>query len=101
MREAYLRQYRDFWDYPRIFLVSFEGSSFLFDCKFDEKIEDYGNEYDVYSMPPLDDEALSGSWDRLIEKSIRLLGRIPIDQVRFDETRRSFIDGEVILQLLR
>jgi hypothetical protein len=101
VREAYLRQYRDFWDYPRIFLVSFEESSFLFDCKFDQEIEDFGNEYDVYLMPPLDDKDLSGSWDRLIEKSIRLLGKIPVNEVRFDETRRNFIDGEAILKLLR
>jgi len=83
-----------------MFLVSFEESSFLFDCTFDQEIEDFSNEYDVYLMSPLDDNDLAGSWDRLIEKSIRLLGKIRVNDVRFDETRRSFIDGEAIRKLM-
>jgi len=46
-----IKQYRDFWDIPRIFLVEYGNSLFLFDCEFDEQKEDYGNVFHVYLMP--------------------------------------------------
>jgi hypothetical protein len=101
VREAYIRQYRDFWDFPRIFLVSFEQSLFLFDCTFNQEIEEFRSEYQVFLMPELDDKDLGGSWNQLSEKSIRLLGKVPVNDVAFDDTRRRFIDADAILKLLK
>ena len=34
-------RYRDFYDIPRIFIVTLNGKLFLFDCAFDDEIDDY------------------------------------------------------------
>jgi len=100
VKPAYIKQYRDFWDVPRIFLVVFDQSFFLFDCMFDPELEDFDDEYQVFVMPELGDADLAGSWKQLSEKSIRTLGKIKVSDVNFDETRRSFIDASAISQLL-
>jgi hypothetical protein len=101
METVRIVQYRDFWDVPRIFLVSFEQSLFLFDCRFSDEVEDYSNKYQVFLMPYLEEQDLIGSWKRLPKKATRSLGEIPVQEVRFDETRRKFIEGEAVLKLLK
>jgi hypothetical protein len=93
-------KYRDFYDVPRIFLTSHEGVHFLFDCKFDDALDEYPNSYKVYLMPPLSDSDLSGSWDGLPKLAIRYVGEVPLSDVKFDRTLRSEIDTKVIEDLL-
>lgn len=52
-------------------------------------------------MPYLEEQDLIGSWKRLPKKATRSLGEIPVQEVRFDETRRKFIEGEAVLKLLK
>jgi hypothetical protein len=92
--------YRDFWDVPRIFLVTHEGRTLLFDCPFDEATEDYPDTYAVYQLPALADGELTGSWDKLSERAERYLGTVPVGEVRFDPTRRQGIDPAVLRELL-
>lgn len=101
MKELPILLYRDFWDVPRIFLASGEQSLLLFDCEFDKDVEDFGDEYKVFLMPELSEAELSGSWHGLSGKALRFLGEIPITEVGFDQTRRKFIQGEAITELLR
>jgi hypothetical protein len=89
-------RYRDFWDVPRIFLVSYRGQLFLFDCPFDETLEDFPDLYHVYVMPALGEDELSGSWAGLALKAIRHVGDVPIAQVRFDQTKRQGIDPSLL-----
>lgn len=67
---------REFWDVPRIFLVSYGGKCFLFDCAFDETTEDFPDSYQVYQIPEPSEEELAGSWDNLHEKSIYCYGEL-------------------------
>ena len=92
--------YRDFYDVPRIFLVSYEGRQFLFDCAFDEDLDDYPNEYCVYLMLPLTETDLAGTWEQLPRMAKRFLGQLGIKEVQFDPTKRNFINTTVINQLL-
>lgn len=94
-----ITQYRDFWDIPRIFLVSKDETNFLFDCRYNEDKEDYDTVYKVFIMPELSTEEISHSWFRLSEKSAKYLGDVPTAEITFDETRRRFIDDEVISKL--
>jgi hypothetical protein len=89
-------RYRDFWDVPRIFLVSHHGKSFLFDCAFDETAEDYPNSYKVYIMPELSEDALAGSWQKLADRAVLFLGQVPVSKVQFDPSRRREIDAAVL-----
>ena len=92
--------YRDFWDQPRIFFVRHDGRLYLFDCAFDDETEDYPETYAVYEMPNLTESDYAGSWAHLSDRAIRHLGEIPLDQVRFDPTRRRQIDTAVFATLI-
>jgi hypothetical protein len=73
--------YRGFWDIPRIFFVRFDDRLYLFDCQFDDVVEDYPDVYAVYEMPELTEADFAGSWGHLADGAIRRLGEIPLDQV--------------------
>lgn len=101
MKKAHIVQYRDFWDIPRIFIASFGQDWVLFDCKFNEEIEDFETKYRVFLMPTeLQATDLTGSWKELPEKALRFLGEIQVDDVEFDESRRKYINSEIISNLL-
>ena len=72
-----------------MFLVEESGHTLLFDCPFDEGLEDYGRTYAVYQMPRLTDEDLAGSWDDLSKQAIRWLGTVPISAIEFGSDARS------------
>jgi hypothetical protein len=80
-------RYREFWDVPRIFLLSFQERLFLFDCPFDEELEDYPNQYKVYLLPNLSEEELDGSWEKLSDRALRHLGDVPIVNIQFDPNK--------------
>lgn len=98
MTKIPIRDYRDFWDLPRIFLVERNDVILLFDCKFDEDKEDYDNTYSVYVMPDLAGRELAGSWNQLTNKALKLLGTLSVEEVVFDASRRKWIDDDVIAQ---
>ena len=92
-------RYRDFYDFPRMFVVEYGNRVYLFDCPFDDELDEYGGDYAIYVMPfdtPVPD---SGSWE-MLRHCGDLLGRVPTGAVTFDETRRRAIDSRVI-DLLR
>lgn len=101
MDTAYIKNYRDFWDFPRIFLVSFNDSLFLFDCKFNEKIEDFEEKYQVFIMPELTESEINGSWYELSNKAVKYLGEVLINNIQFDKTRKQFINGNVLTELTK
>lgn len=93
-------QYREIWDVPRIFLVSFDGRTVLFDCPFDEASEDYPDSYKVYVLPDATEEELAGSWEKLYKRAVSFLGKVPIERVLFDPTHRQAIDSKVLEELI-
>jgi hypothetical protein len=92
-------RYREFWDVPRVFLVAHRGRLFLFDCPFDEAAEDFPEVYRVYVLPPLGEEELAGSWDKLSARAVSYLGEISIKQVGFDASKRQTIDTALLDEL--
>jgi hypothetical protein len=92
-------RYRDFWDVPRIFLATYRGELYLFDCPFDEEVEDFGDLYHVYSMPPLAEDELTGSWADLPDRALTRLGDVPIASIRFDPSQRKSIDPAILDEL--
>jgi hypothetical protein len=93
-------RYRDFYDIPRIFIAAHDGTQYLFDCRFDDEIDDYSDRYRVYQLPAIPEDDLEGSWDRLPERAVCLLGAIPVADVKFDPTKRQRIDTAVIKAML-
>jgi len=90
-------RYGAFWDVPRLFHLHWRGSHLVFDCNFVDAADEYSPEYVVFSVPsPPPDR---GSWQPCIDTGVAV-GRIPVDQVRFDETRRRFVAKASIASVL-
>jgi hypothetical protein len=93
-------RYRDFYDLPRVFITSYDGKDYLFDCPFDDELDDYPDSYRVYQLPALSEEELQGSWEHLPELAAPFLGVIPVAEVRFDSTKREWINTAIFKELL-
>ena len=96
MSEMVPIRYLGFWDVPRNFLVRWGGELYLFDCPFDEQLDDYPDVYTVYALPELPKEEIDADWTVLPGKATRKVGTVPIAAVRFDPTRRKAIGAEVL-----
>lgn len=66
--------HRDFYDVPRMVVATSATGTFLFWSRFDDEREEYNDHYEVWSMPPLSERDLSGSWVGLEQ---RALGKLP------------------------
>jgi hypothetical protein len=92
-------QYHAFWDRPRLFLAEESDHSVLFDCRFDDNLDEYPDFYRIYRMPPLNTLSLHGSWNDLQTQAVAYLGEVPVQRVRFDPTLRREVDLEVLATL--
>lgn len=88
-------QYRDFYDVPRVFVARYKGQLFLFDCPFDDTLDEYPDHYEVHLLPNLKPEDLQGSWKDISRQSVRRLGCVSASSLRFDPTRRQQIETNV------
>lgn len=94
-------RYRDFYDLPRIFITSYEGRQYLFDCPFDDELDDYPASYRVYQLPLLSEAELLGSWEQLSARATEFLGTVPVVAVQFDPTKRASINTAAFSLLSR
>lgn len=92
-------KYREFWDIPRIFFVEHSSSLYLFDCPFDETLDDYPESYQVFLMPALSEADFAGSWAGLWRRAVKKVGEIPVSAVRFDPTKRAAIDADTFASI--
>jgi hypothetical protein len=92
-------KYMGFWDVPLIILIPYKQELFLFDCAFDEALDDYSDSYKVYTLPDLKVEELPADWTKLHLRANRYLGEVPVSKVQFDPTRRRAIDTTVLDEL--
>lgn len=82
--------YRGFWDVPRLFSVRIDGGYLLFDCPFDDVLDDYRPDFSVAfveSESELTDDATIAA-----AETSRSLGTVPKSELTFDETRRRFVE---------
>lgn len=84
--------YSGFYDFPLAFVASNEGAQYLFWRVFDDDLDDFPDEYEVYILPNLSPEEIEISWSDLPDKAKTRIGKIPVNQVVFDPTRRKSID---------
>src|SRR5262245_12330950 len=89
-------RYRDFWDVPRLFAVEHRGSLYIFDCPFDEKLDEYRESYTIYRVLGATFAGTrSMAWAQLISSG-QQVGKCAVSDVRFDPTRRKSIDDSVV-----
>jgi hypothetical protein len=88
-------EYEAFWDLPRIICVGDGDRSYLLDCPFDEKLDDYPTQFSVYLMPKLSGAA---RWEP--KHALRCLGSVAIPFSALDPSRRKQIDLDVLAPLI-
>jgi hypothetical protein len=82
------------------FSLSPRRKVFLFECLFNEELDDYPDDYQVHLLPAnLNFDDLPNDWTTLLPMSIQHLGSVPVIAVKFDQTLRKEIDL-AILELL-
>ena len=95
--------YSGFWDVPHAFLTVYENELYFFRRGyFDEKLDDYPPDYQIYlienmtleeafdfSEPPL--ESVKFRNLKLLEES-KIIGEIPTKDMSFDKTNRKLVD---------
>lgn len=92
--------YRGFYDVPRMLVVERKGYLYLFDCPFDEELDDFPDHYTVYRLDPsVWDRLDAGSWVDLAQAGQRI-GRVSVRDVEFDESRRRYIHERAFSQIL-
>ena len=92
-------EYRDFYDVPRVFMVCFQAKLFLFDCPFDEGIDDYPDEYEVFELPHDFTEHAPSDWRRIQSFASKHLGTVRLNEIEFDETRREAVRAGIFRQI--
>lgn len=81
--------YRDFYDVPRLILAMDEAARYwIFDCAFDEELDDYPSEYEAY---------FAGDDLQRAERVLTLhlqgvksprVGIVPVVSLEFDQSKR-------------
>ena len=77
------------------FLVEFNNRLVLFDCSFDEALDDYPDRYMVYLMPQLSRIQLDSDWKNLPQFAAAILGPVAVRDLSFDESKRKTIDFDL------
>jgi hypothetical protein len=93
--------YVEFHDVPRTIALRYKGGMLLLQSAFDEKADEYEEDYSVYRVPQSAEEALArGSWKFIEEPGLSHLGEIPIRAVQFDSSRRKSLDAGVLDEII-
>ena len=92
-------RYHGFWDQPRTFCTLGGDQSYLFDCQFDELLDDYPSTYNVYQVPHSDLSDLQALLSTLSSGSLFFLGTLAIPPTAFDPSLRKQIDLQILGQL--
>lgn len=101
-------QFRDFYDVPRMFTVTLGGVIYLFDCPFDDEIDDYPDSYEVYRLRaghPLPDWISTMGHSLLAyvaakDPGLHRVGSMPASLVTFDPTRRQSIRDDALASIV-
>ena len=82
--------YAGFYDVPRLFSVRVAGGYLLFDCEFDDTLDDYPS---VYRVTLIESESeLTQAATRSAAETSRSLGTVRLSDLEFDESRRLFVE---------
>ena len=94
-------KYLGFYDVPRCIAVHHGGKLLLLESVFDEKIDDYSDNYSVYVLPDsVEDSLQSASWEFLGSMGANHIGQIRVASVKFDASKRLTLDPSCLDALL-
>lgn len=93
--------YGEFYDVPRMIAFHIDREWYFMRSYFNEEADDYNDFYDVYLLPFQSEDEFKSNPNYWMNLSNALhLGRMPIDAVGLDETRRRTIDAAAMQEWL-
>jgi hypothetical protein len=94
-------RYVEFYDVPRCIALQYRDKLILLQSAFDDAIDEYPGDYSVYILPQSAEESLrAGSWDFLNHTPMESIGKVRINDVVFDSTKRKELDASILGSLI-
>jgi hypothetical protein len=94
-------RYIEFYDVPRMIVIRHLGKSLLLQSAFDERTDEYPDQYSVYLLPDQVEEQIEkGSWTFVKTVPLEFIGTIPIRAVNFDRSKRKSLDPSVLNDIM-
>ncbi|MBC8138246.1 MAG: hypothetical protein H8F28_20390 [Fibrella sp.] len=87
-RKCHFR-YREFYDVPRVILLATSLFVLEMESLFDEENDDYNDSYTVTVNGAVRDDLATG-WTNVEGGTGSTIGRIPVRDLKFDRTKRSY-----------
>ena len=92
--------YGYFYDVPRCIVLRYRGRRFLLQSAFDDDLDEYPTDYSVYLVPESADDSHPVCSPEFLSTPMVCIGRISVDQVTFDPSRRKALDASCLDSLL-
>lgn len=89
-------KYFSFWDVPRTFAFERAGNVYVLTSEFDHDLDEYPDDYEVFVVSGIGNLSMVSDWKFIEPLPKTSVGRIPVASVRFDESRRKYVDGSFL-----
>jgi len=89
-------KYFSFWDVPRTFAFEHGGKVYVLTSEFDDNLDEYPGDYEVFVVSGIGNLSMVNDWKSIEPLPKTSLGRVPVASVRFDESRRKYVDGSFL-----
>jgi hypothetical protein len=89
-------KYFSFWDVPRTFAFEYSGKVYLLTSEFDDALDEYPDDYEVFVVSGIENLSKVSDWKCIEPLPKTSVGRVPVASVRFDESRRKYVDGSFL-----
>ena len=89
-------KYFSFWDVPRTFAFEQTGTVYMLTSEFDDDLDDYPDDYEVFVVSGIGNLSVVTDWKSIEPLHKTRVGRVPVATVRFDESRRKFVDSSFL-----
>ena len=93
-------QYVEFYDVPRTIVLLFREKWVLLQSTFNEELDDYEADYSVFQLPPTFQPPRVGSRWEFLEKELVCVGKIPVREVQFDESKRRTLSAKALDEIV-
>jgi hypothetical protein len=94
--------YSVFWDAPLAFVTTYENRQYLFwRGFFDDELDDYPRDYEVFILPNLSEEQIKESWSVLPTTTVAFIGKINLRKVLFHPTMRDSINVDTFERIVK
>jgi hypothetical protein len=93
MTEMLPFRYAGFYDVPQFIALRFRCMTLVLQSPFDDSLNEYSDIYTVHEMPKaIEDAVMAGHYERLEKAPLRPIGRIAVNAVAFDPTKRNALN---------